>query len=146
MTLSSIRSCDHLVTWCGLGPAPDISWACQLDQSAPQLGPVPPQSCMLPLLMGMQTARPRPHPQEPGWSCPTTWAPCPESQGSAGSKSGNGHIWGLSLVSVSQTICPMPGMHGSHFCRHKWCWPCHPSWSEMLYESSALNERHTTLL
>lgn len=33
VTLASIRSLGHLVAWCGLGPAPDISWACQLDQS-----------------------------------------------------------------------------------------------------------------
>lgn len=33
VTLASIRSLGHLVAWRGLGPAPDISWACQLDQS-----------------------------------------------------------------------------------------------------------------
>lgn len=31
--LGIIRSLGHLVAWCGLGPAPEISWACQLDQS-----------------------------------------------------------------------------------------------------------------
>lgn len=33
MTLASIRSFGHLVAWRGLGPVPEISWACQLDQS-----------------------------------------------------------------------------------------------------------------
>lgn len=60
MTLASIRSFGHLVAWCGLGPVPEISWACQLDQSVcPAIRALCHPPLSTPCILALLTAFPR---------------------------------------------------------------------------------------
>lgn len=61
MTLASIRIFGHLVAWCGLGSVPEISWACQLDQSVcPAIRALRRLPLSIPGVLALLTAFPRP--------------------------------------------------------------------------------------
>lgn len=154
VTLASIRNLGHLVAWRGLGPAPDISWACQLDQSVSRAMRA---LCHLPPLTPAVLLE-RAHGFSQSWNPPVSalcrqhsllpihrcqerlpcWAgPTPSTSGNRGRKTSDlagavgMHTYGgcpLFMGRVIDTCAPRS-------CRCAWHCPHHPSWPERLGQS-----------
>lgn len=164
VTLASIRSLGHLVAWCGLGPAPEISWACQLDPSVCRairaLCHLPPPT---PAALALLTACPRAR-NDPGSSLCRQHSLFPIQSCRDGAAllgwlhthdlmaQQKENIWSCWIKKVTVGMhthggCPLfmgsvIDAGGPQYCRHGWHCPCHPSWPEGLGQSlrSVLNE------